>query len=262
MKRFVKKIRGVHELRGYYSYLLEALIEIMRAYRIYPNEEIVVYFDLINVNHYMQDNLFDVCFEQDKTDYLNNTNLYENLETVEKVFHFEPYTLNEFPQELRNMVPSIIDKHFKLKQEYLSEIDTRLSTFNPLKTIGIHRRDTDMKRVHRQYSPDLTKYFENIDNGDYEHIFLMSDNQRDINLFKERYGDRIICFEDGVTSHSPDDPYFLLNEKTQESTKKHIEEITINTFILSKLSKLIFTSSNLSTFAVMINPNLNYQKLN
>jgi hypothetical protein len=262
MKRFVKKIRNVHELRGYYSYLLEALIEIMRAYIIYPNDEIVVYFDLIDVHHYMQKNLFDVCFEQDDKDYKRNRNLYENLETVKKVFHFEPYILNEFPQELRVRVPNIIKKHFKLKQEYLNEINLRLSSFDPLKTIGVHRRATDMIRVHYQYSPKLTKYFEVIDSGNYDNIFLMSDNQKDIDLFKEKYRDKLICFEDGVTSDDSGDPYFLLPFKSPESTKKHIEEITMNTFILSKLSKLIFTSSNLSTFAVMINPNLEYQKIN
>lgn len=262
MKRFVKKIRGVHELRGYYSYLLEALIEIMRAYKIYPNEEIIVYFDLIDVKHYMQDNLFDVCFEQDEKDYKENFNLYENLETVEKVFYFDTYSLKEFPQELRDMVPKIIEKHFKLKQEYFDEINSRILKFDTSKTIGVHRRDTDMVRIHKQYSPNLTKYFEQIDEGNYEHIFLMSDNQRDINVFKEKYKDKIICFEDNVTSNNPNDPYFLLEEKTKESTKKHIEEITINTFILSKVEKLIFTSSNLSAFAIMINPDLKYQKLN
>ena len=262
MKRFVKKIRNIDELRGYYSYFLEALIEIIRAYKIYPNEEILVYFDLKNVNHYMQDNLYDVCFVQDNRDYLDNFELYKNLESIEMVIQFEPYSLKEFPQELRNMVPEIIKKHFILKDEFFNEINRRLSLFDPLKTIGVHRRDTDMKRIHHKISPELSKYFEIIDSGNYENVFLMCDNQKDVDLFKERYGNKLICFEDGITSPNNDYPFFSLGDRTPELTKKHIEEITMNTFILSKLNKLIFTSSNLSTIAVMINPNLEYQKLN
>jgi hypothetical protein len=262
MKRFVKKIRNVHELRGYYSYLLETLIDIIRASKIYADEEILIYFDLTNIPHYMQENLFDVCFTQNKQDYIDNFDLYVNLETVDKIFDFDTYNTNIFPQDIREITPKIFEQHFILKEEFVDEINRRLSLINPSKTIGVHRRDTDMKRTHHVSAPNLNNFFEIIDEGDYEHVFLMSDNQNDINLFREKYGEKLICYEDGVTSHNSTDPFFLLNTKTPESTKKHIEEITINTIILSKLKKLICTKSNLSSFAIMINPELEYVKLN
>jgi hypothetical protein len=261
MKRFVKKIRNVHELRGYYSYLLEALIDIIRASKIYADEEILIYFDLTNIPHYMQENLFDVCFTQNKQDYIDNFDLYVNLETVDKIFDFDTYNTNIFPQDIREITPKIFEQHFILKEEFVDEINRRLSLINPSKTIGVHRRDTDMKRTHHFSAPNLNNFFEIIDEGDYEHVFLMSDNQNDINLFREKYGDRLICFEDDVTSEDNENPFFLFSN-TFEKLKKHVEEITINTIILSRLKKIICTKSNLSTFAIMINPKLEYIKLN
>jgi hypothetical protein len=44
--------------------------------------------------------------------------------------------------------------------------------------------------------------------------------------------------------------------------QKHIENLTLNTIILSKTKKLICSKSNLSTFAILANPKLEYIKLN
>lgn len=262
MKRLVKRIRGVHELRGYYSYLQESLIEILWAHKLFPNEEIKVYFDLVNVNHYLQDNLFDVCFIQDKEDYNEHISEYVNIETLGNNLNFEHYNISLIPDDIRNSCPTLVKKYYRLNEYIESKVNERLSKFDVTKSIGVHRRDTDMKTVHNKHSPNLSMYFELIENNEYETIFLMSDNQIDVNSFKERYGDKLICFEDGVTSPNNDIPFFSLSNKTKESMKKHIEEITINMVILSMTKKLICTSSNLSMFAILSNSNLEYQKLN
>jgi len=261
MKRFVKRIRGQHEIRGYYSYLQEALIEILWAHMLFPDEEIKVYFDLVNVHHYLQNNLFDVCFVQDKNDYETNISEYVNIETLGNKLNFDHYNLLSIPDNIRNSCPELVKKYYILNNDIKHKINERLSQFDVTKTIGVHRRDTDMKRIHHINSPNLFRYFEEIEKNQYENVFLMSDNKIDLDLFRERYGNKLICFEDGVTSNNSENPFFLSREKTHESMKKHIEEITINTFILSMTKKLICTSSNLSMFAILSNSNLEYQKI-
>jgi hypothetical protein len=262
MVRLVKKIRQEYQLRGYFSYLLEAVIEIIWAHQKFEGEEIKVFFDLVNVHHYKQENLFDVCFVQDHDDYLHNKSEYVNLESLDSELIFNHYDMKTFPQDLRVKAKDIIEKYFILKEEYKIELENRLSQLDLSKTVSVHRRDTDMRVGHHITAPVLEQYYSIIDEENYQNIFLMSDNEKDLNLFKERYGDKIINYEDETTSKNPDAPFFLTGETDSESMKKHIENLTLNTFILSKTKKLICSKSNLSAFAILFNPNLKYIKLN
>lgn len=262
MIRLVKTIRSEYELRGYFSYLTEAVIEIMWAEKMYPNEELKVYFDLTKVHHYKQENLFDVCFEQDHDDYNNFKNEYKNIESLNSEIRFNHYELSVFPQEIRNETDPIIKKYFLLKPHLEIELNERLQKIDLKKTISVHRRDTDMKYSHHITAPVLNQFFNLIEETDYSNVFVMSDNKPDLELFHERYGDRCISFEEDTTSENLDTPFFLNENNTEEKMKRHIENLTLNTIILSRTKKLICSKSNLSTFAILANPNLEYIKLN
>jgi hypothetical protein len=50
--------------------------------------------------------------------------------------------------------------------------------------------------------------------------------------------------------------------KDEESTKNHIKEIVFGAYTLGMTKKLYCTKSNLSTFSILSNSNLNYKRLN
>jgi len=262
MVRLVKTIRQEWELRGYYSYLGEAVIEIMWAKQKFPGEELKVFFDLRNVHHYKQDNLFDVCFEQDHEDYNEYRNEYINIESLNSEILLNHYDLTILPQDIRELSKPIIKDYFRLKPKLLAELERRLQLIDLENTISVHRRDTDMKIGHGITAPVLQQFYSIIDEGNYTNIFVMSDNKPDLDLFVEKYSNRVISFEEDTTSTDINYPYFLLEETGPEEMRKHIENLTLNTIILSKAKKLICSKSNLSTFAILANPKLEYIKLN
>jgi hypothetical protein len=260
--RLVKTIREEWQLRGYYSYLGEAVIEIMWAKQKFPEEEIKVFFDLTNVHHYKQQNLFDVCFIQDHDDFFENKHLYTNIESLKSEIILNHYELSTIPQDIRDRSELIIQEYFRLKPEFEQTLNERLGLLDLKTTISVHRRDTDMKTSHHITAPSLQQFYDIIDEENYTDIFVMSDNKTDLNLFKEKYPTKVISFEENTTSTSSEYPYFLLSETSPEEMRRHVENLTINTFVLSKTKKLICTKSNLSTFAILANPKLNYTKLN
>lgn len=262
MIRLVKTIRQEWQLRGYYSYLGEAVIEIMWAKQKFPAEEIKVYFDLTNVHHYKQNNLFDVCFEQDHKDYNENRSEYINIENLNSEIKLNHYDLAIIPQDIREQAELIINKYFRLKPFFLHELQRRLHLLDLETTVSVHRRDTDMRHSHHVSAPTLEQFYSKIDEGHYSNIFVMSDNKQDLDFFKQQYPNKVLSFEDGTTSTDNNLPFFLMEGTSPEEMRKHIENLTINTFILSKTKKLICSKSNLSNFAILANSKLEYIKLN
>jgi hypothetical protein len=261
MMRLVKTIRNESDIRGYYSYFTEAVIEIISLKKQFPEEELKVYFDLTKVHHYKQENLFDVCFEQDKEDFILHRDEYVNIETFECNVNFNHYDLKIYPDDIRVSAESVIKEYFPLKSELLNELNSKLKSMDLENTISIHRRDTDMRVGHHITAPSLEQYYSIIDEKDWKNIFVMSDNLQDLNLFVKRYSEKVISFEEDTTSDNVVNPFFK-NDKSPEELKKHIQNLTLNTFILSKTKKLLCGKSNLSTFAILANPKLEYVKLN
>jgi hypothetical protein len=137
---------------------------------------------------------------------------------------------------------------------------SRHSQIDFTKTIGFHRRATDMTLHHIPTIP-LDNVFNSIEEEEFENIFLMSDNMDDLNKFKQRYGNRLITFDEFSTSELDSNPFFKMN-KDEESTKNHIKEIVFGAYTLGMTKKLYCTKSNLSTFSILSNSNLNYKRLN
>ena len=163
MMRLVKTIRNESDIRGYYSYFTESVIEIISLKKQFPEEELKVYFDLTKVHHYKQENLFDVCFEQDKEDFILHRDEYVNIETFECNVNFNHYDLKIYPDDIRVSAESVIKEYFPLKSELLSELNSKLESMDLENTISIHRRDTDMRVGHHITAPSLEQYYSIID---------------------------------------------------------------------------------------------------
>ena len=258
MLKFYKPVRG-H--RGYFSYIIESIINIHHVLLNNPDEKFKLYYDLSNINGYGSQNIYDACFIQDKDDYILNINEYSNIELVKYISNLNAYDKNTFTKENLKMCESIIKDNFKLNDEMTQLFSSRHPQIDFTKTIGFHRRATDMYEVHGLPTIDLLKIFEIIELEDFENIFLMCDNLNDLNKFKERYGNKLITFDELTTSTVENKPYFNL-QNDEESIRKHIQEIVFGAYTLGMTKKLICTQSNLSAFSIFSNSNLNYERLN
>ena len=258
MLKFFKPIRG-H--RGYFSYMSESVVNILNVLLSHPNEEFKIYHDLSNIDGYGSHNIYDVCFIQDKNDYYLNKNEYSNIELVNNIALLNPYDKDTFTKEKLKMCESIIKDNFVLNDEMKQLFSSRHPQIDFTKTIGFHRRATDMSIIHGLPTIDLLKIFEIIELEDFENIFLMCDNLNDLNKFKERYGNKLITFDELTTSTVENKPYFNL-QNDEESIRKHIQEIVFGAYTLGMTKKLICTQSNLSAFSIFSNSNLNYERLN
>jgi hypothetical protein len=262
MLKFFKPARGngIHQ-RGYFSYITESVVHIHNVLLNYPNEKLKIYYDLSNIQGYGNQNIYETCFVQDENDYLNNINEYSNIELVNYISKLNAYESETFTEENLKMCESIIKDNFILNDEMKQLFSSRHSQIDFTKTIGFHRRATDMSTVHHTPTIDLLEIFNIIEKEEFENIFLMSDNINDLNKFKERYGNRLITFDEFTSSKSDDDPFFKL-ENNDDLIKQHIQEIVFGAYTLGMTKKLICSKSNLSTFSIFSNSKLNYTRLN
>ena len=262
MLKFFKPARGngIHQ-RGYFSYITESVVHIHNVLLNYPNEKLKIYYDLSNIQGYGNQNIYETCFVQDENDYLNNINEYSNIELVNYISKLNAYESETFTEENLKMCESIIKDNFILNDEMKQLFSSRHSQIDFTKTIGFHRRATDMSTVHHTATIDLLEIFNILEKEEFENIFLMSDNINDLNKFKERYGNRLITFDEFTSSKSDDDPFFKL-KNNDELINQHIQEIVFGAYTLGMTKKLICSKSNLSTFSIFSNSKLNYTRLN
>ena len=76
----------------------------------------------------------------------------------------------------------------------------------------------------------------------------------------ERYGNKVIQFENTTESPVNNLPYFRINNN-DVTMREHIKEIVTNVYIMSQVKLLICPKSNLSAFSILINPELQYSIL-
>lgn len=160
-----------------------------------------------------------------------------------------------------------IEKYLKLHQvlKYFNYFENPIykelysSVPNKPKSIGVHVRRTD-HAIHGDILPD-EYYFEKIDNnlstGKYENIFLATDEYKIVESFKNKYGNKLYTNEN-ITRSSTNVtiPFCNYPEKDKLAIDIFKEGIA-----LSKCDKLIFTSSNVSSYVRLVNPNIDAEQI-
>lgn len=262
MIKFYKPARGskTHQ-RGFFSYITESVVHIHNVLLQNQFDELKIYHDLCEIFGYGSNNIYDICFIQDKEDYLSNKDEYSNIEDFNYISKLNAYNSETFTKEDLILCESIIKKYFILNDEMKKMMHSRHSEIEFDKTIGFHRRTTDMESVHHIKPIDLNHIFHILEKEEFENVFLMSDNLSDILEFKKRYGNRLITYDEFTTSPSNETPFFKL-KNNEELINQHIKELVFGAYTLGMTKKLFCTKSNLSTFSIFSNSNLNFIRLN
>lgn len=161
------------------------------------------------------------------------------------------------PQEKILKVNSVL-KHFDyFSNPFFNHVSGIVPT-RP-KSIGVHVRRTD-HAIHGDILPD-EYYFEKIDanlnTGKYENIFLATDEYKIVESFKNKYGAILFTNEDITRSHTDVTIPFC----NYEDKDKLAMDIFKEGIALSKCDKLIYTSSNVSTYVRLINPHMENEQI-
>ena len=262
MKKYFKPARNPEAIRGYFSYITESVIDLGNVYEGNLNKDIKVYFDLENIPGYVKSNMYDVCFLQDTLDYYDNTKEYINIENlVSYIPTVSPYDNRTWDIGYREYTEQIIKKNFLLNDEISKTFTERKSELNLEKTIGVHRRATDIGMHQYQIIPNET-IFQQIESSDFDNVFLLCDNLSDLKIFKSRYGNKLVSFDEFTTSTNTSLPFHKIAINDENLKKIHIQEIVFGAYTLGMTKKLICTMSNLSAFSIFSNSNLDYIRLN
>ena len=262
MKKYFKPARNPESIRGYFSYITESIIELGNAYEGNLNKDVKMYFDLENIPGYVKSNMYDVCFLQDTLDYHNNIKEYINIEKLMSYIPtVSPYDNRTWDVGYREYTEQIIKKNFVLNDEILKTFTGRKSELNLEKTIGVHRRATDIA-MHRYQIISNETIFQEIELLDFDNVFLLCDNLPDFKIFKSRYGNKLVSFDEFTTSTNTLLPFHKININDENIKKLHIQEIVLGALMLSLTNKLICCHSNLTNFSILSNFKLNYKILN
>ncbi len=126
------------------------------------------------------------------------------------------------------------------------------------KSLGVHVRYTD-HAYHGKLLP-LQDYFDAIDKkiNDYENIFVATDEIKVIKAFSERYGDRVYWNESVIRSDNSDP---LHQGKYLDQREKLATDVITDAISLSLCDELMLTSSNVTHYVFMLNPDLKYSKI-
>ena len=246
--RLYKPARSKECGRGYFSYLTEAVGNLLEFYRRHDIEDVKVFFDLYDIPGYGTGNMFDAGFIQDHEDY--STNSYHNVEKYSNLIgSYETF----YDDDIRKKAQSIIEKHFIVRNEILNLIEDRFKNYDFDRIVGVHRRSTDIIEHHEIIN--LSKIFYEIDQTDHDYVFLATDSNIEYLKFKEHYGEKLLFFD--KTASNNNKPFFKL-EKSQNKIEEHIREIVFTVYALARTKKLICSRSNLAIFSILINSNLEY----
>ncbi len=258
MVRLYKPARSKEIYRGLFSYLTESVLNMVNYINLEKNTNIIYYHDLFNVPGYGEGNLFDFSLTQDEIDFKSNKNLYKNIEEFSNILNIDCYDLNKFNGSIRVTSEEVVKQFFKPNKILTDLINQRHKEINFESTIGIHRRSTDIKQHHNIIS--LETIFKEIESNLFDNIFLMCDNYYDLTMFKKRYGNKLITYDE-FTSKDMNLPFFKINNSV-EDIHNHVKELLFGVFTLSKTKNFICTKSNISSFCLLSNSELNYKLLN
>ena len=211
-------------------------------------EDIVVYWNnMLYQNE--PSNLFDEFFYEQN---YSNENLIVHNAISLGAKYYSPILERGIFIELNEILKKY--KHFESKG-YLT--CKNISAHKP-NSIGVHIRRTD----HYKHSKllDIEEFFLRIDKKieeeKYENIFLMTDEQQVVNIFEEKYGNKVYTNE---VIRSQDQ--YPIHYSGFVDRKNLALNVMTDAISLSRCEEIIVTSSNIAGYSLMLSPNIKYDQI-
>lgn len=149
-------------------------------------------------------------------------------------------------------IRAIINEKIRIKIHIKQKIDSFYDdNFKGYKILGIQKRGTDSYYLgHATELFDIEYAFKEINNkiNDYDKLFLITDEIPTLELFRKRYSDKLIHYDNA--SLSPHEAAIHRGGST-DCKYKLGEDVLIETELLSKVDYLLAMNSNLSLWAIL-----------
>lgn len=184
--------------------------------------------------------------------------------------HLGPYPL---PRE-REVFHNAYSTFLKVRPHILKKVERFVkSNFLGKKVLGLHIRGTDTlfdrsrPSLPLKYYIDLLNFY--FESQEYDSVFLLSDQQHTINTLKEAFPRKIITYDckripsTGINSliYRKESDWIVQNKFTKGSGYRRGENVLVEILILSQVSLLLKTVSQMSTLSIVINNKLPYVNL-
>ena len=174
----------------------------------------------------------------------------------EKIFFEQSVSYKKNEKELKKA----FKKYIKIKKKFIiSSNKFAKKNFSNKKVLAVHWRGSDQKVMPSHPFPPTKKQIieitdKLIHDKKFNKIFLVTEEKKYLEIFKKKYGTKL-CFFDSFRSNNRKEitEYPRLNHKYKLG-----EESLIETLILSNLSTLVCSRSNISEAAKFLTNKKNY----
>ena len=155
----------------------------------------------------------------------------------------------------------LCQKYIRIHPAILKKADDFWSAKVGKRTVaGIQVRGTDLWTTghgHGQAPIDIWHCFKELDKEleKYELAYLVTDEARTLEMFKARYGGRLIHYDDVAFSKTG----MAIHHDPKINGYKRGEDVVVESVLLSKCDYILAMSSNIARFATIYNPRARYR---
>lgn len=190
--------------------------------------------------------------------YFYKQNMHEKYDVVNtahdlgvSMFHFfTPIEVFEKLNKVMNHYGCFNNEAFSLANDQSVE--------NP-NSLGVHVRKTDHTRHGVLLDDDyyFSKIDENLNNDNYENIFISTDDSDVIAKFKNRYGFKVFHNEDIIRMTGS----VAIHYSNYSNKEKLASDVMRDALSLTKCKKILTTASNVAGYVLTVNPAINYDQI-
>lgn len=250
---------------GFFAEFLYVLIQLFyadeRGFSPYVNwGKEFLYYEQEGINHIY--NAFEYFFEpvsnvisDEHAAYLVHATDY-NINNVQNQLNTHGYAVSkEYMEELSRMVKKYIHYN-KQTEQYLEKCFENL--IGDKRALAVHFRGTDYRRQYNNHPVFVTleqeiEMTEKLFNTKgYDIIFLATDEQEAVYKFKQKFRDKVRCFEDTWRAVGGDESVAYSHSKRQNHKYRLGLEVLRDQYMLTRCQGLICGISNLTLTARMM----------
>lgn len=151
----------------------------------------------------------------------------------------------------------VINKYLHFRKHITNKVNDFYNQYFGSNVVGIHIRGTDS--FFDKGRPNLPlSYYETLISEkllSFDNIFIATDNIKVVDRLKDKFGNKIISYNSFRIDINLDN--ISLHETFHNPYNIDLgEEVLIESILLSKCNLLIRQQSNVSTFSILLNPNI------
>jgi hypothetical protein len=190
---------------------------------------------------------------------------YSGWDLGETLFSYHGDTRNKFQdKEFVSLQRKIIGKYVKPLEHIEEKVTNYWEPYKDKKVLGIHRRGRDhfssghASGQNHKMSEEYIKAVVDKYIGDYDYLYLTSDENKVYEFFKDTYPEKFIFFDDKKQFGEESQGLHFLNIDIDLKTEM-LNNLILELLILSKCDKILLMNSNISHMSLFFSDHYNYE---